>query len=135
MHTVILYKRPSTSVGFFQPDSPTWADINLTNYYQQIKDDGILIADVIEISEDNLVMKKTLTWKDLATWQAYVQDFITRFPNYSTERHNYHISTGSSYTVNTYELPTVLITTVGNLQATIELAVVNNVAQATYELN
>jgi hypothetical protein len=134
MHTVILYKRPSTSVGFFQPDSPTWADTKLTDYYQKIKDDGILISDVIEMSENNLVMKKTLTWKDFDTWQAYVEDFVTQFPNYSTERHDYHIANGSSYSVNTYALPTVLITTVGNLQATIELAIVNDVAQATYVL-
>jgi hypothetical protein len=135
MHTVILYKRPSTSVGFFQPDSPTWADTRLTEYYQKLKDDGILISEVIEISEDNLVMKKTLTWKDFNAWQAYVDDFVTQFPNYSTERHYYHVANGSSYTVNTYELPTALITSVGNLQATIELSIVNNVAQATYSLN
>jgi hypothetical protein len=134
MHTVILYKRPSTNIGFFQPDSPTWADPSLLAYYQKLKDDGTLISDVIEISDDNLVMKKTLTWKDFDAWQAYVEDFVTQFPNYSVERHEYHIANGSSYTVNTYALPTTLITSVGNLYATIELAVVNDVAQASYTL-
>jgi hypothetical protein len=135
MHTVILYKRPSTSVGFFQPDSPTWADTKLTDYYQKIKDDGILISDFIEMSEDNLIMKKTLTWKDFDTWQTYVEDFVTQFPNYSTERHDYHISTDSSYSINTFADLTTLITSVGNLLVTVELAVVNDVVQATYVLN
>lgn len=135
MYTVILYKRPSTNVRFFQPDSPTWNDSVLTDYYQQIKDLGILVSDVIEISDDNLVMKKTLTWKDFNHWQSYVEDFVAKFPNYSTDRHEYHLANNSSYSVNTFTDIATLITTVGNLYATIELVIVDGVAQATYSLN
>lgn len=135
MYTVILYKRPSTNVGFFQPDSPTWQDPALLAYYQKIKDDGILISDVIEISDDNLIMQKILTWKDFDTWQAYVENFVNKFPNYSVERHEYHLANNSSYSVNTFTDIVTLITTVGNLDTVVELSLVNGVVQASYTLN
>jgi hypothetical protein len=134
MYTVILYKRPSIEVGFFQPSSTTWSNPELFSYYQKIKDDGILISDIIETTEDNLIMKKVLTWKDFNTWLAYVEDFIRKFPNYSTEREQFHTDTNSQYSVNTFTLPENMITVVGNLNVTVNLTVVDNVAQATYTL-
>lgn len=134
MYTVILYKRPSIEVGFFQPSSTTWSNPELVSYYQKIKDDGILISDIIETTEDNLIMKKVLTWKDFNTWLAYVEDFIRKFPNYSTEREQFHTDTNSQYSVNTFTLPENMITVVGNLNVTVNLTVVDNVAQATYTL-
>lgn len=136
MYTVILYVRPSIEVPFFQPDSPTWQNPTIINYYNLLQVSGTLLSDVIEYSADNLVMKKLMTWKSFSDWNAYLDDFLTTFPNYYIEREQFHTANNSDFLINTYLSPTILISSTGKLNASIDLTIdENNVASATYTLN
>ena len=134
MYSVILYKRPSVDVPFFQPDSDTWKNQGLIDFYNQLQTTGVLISDAIEFSEDNLVMKKIMTWKSFEDWSSYVNNFVESFNTYALDRHSFHEVNNSQYLINTYLSNFDLVNTTGNLTATITLSVVDNVAHATYTI-
>jgi len=132
MYTVILYKRPDVSTQFFQPDSLTWQNPYLIDFYQRIKDDGTLVSDTIELSEDQLIMKKTMVWKDFESWYEYVNDFVSAFPTYSENRETFHKTTNSQYLVKTFFNDEVELSSSGNINATVTIHNNDGVISSSY---
>lgn len=132
MYTVILYKRPDVSTQFFQPDSLTWQNPYLIDFYQRIKDDGTLVSDTIELSEDQLIMKKTMVWKDFESWYEYVNDFVSNFPTYSENRETFHKTTNSQYLVKTFFNDEVELSSSGNINATVTIHNNDGVISSSY---
>lgn len=135
MYTVILYKRPDVSTPFFQPDSGAWQNPDLLSFYQRIKDNGTLVSDTIEMSEDQLIMKKTMVWKDFESWYEYVNDFTPAFPEYSENRDNFHLAHNSQYLVKTFFNEEVELSSVGNLNASVTIHNNNGVISSSYVVN
>lgn len=134
MYTVILYKRPTISVPFFQPDSNIWQNPELIAYYQSLQLDGTLIADTIEFSEDQLIMKKTMTWQSLEKWYDYVTEFTRRFPEYSEYREMYHQTTNSQFLVKTFYNESIEMLSNGNLNAAVTIQKIDGIVCSTYVL-
>jgi hypothetical protein len=135
MYTIILYRRPDVSTLFFQPDSPTWQDPSLINFYQSIKDAGTLISDTIEISEDQLIMKKTMVWKDFESWYEYVNDFVSAFPTYAGNREDFHEAHNSQFLIKTFFNTEVELSSVGTIDASVTIYNNNGVISSSYIIN
>lgn len=132
MYTIILYRRPDVSTLFFQPDSDVWQNPNLINFYQHIKDEGILMSDTIELSEDQLIMKKTMVWKNFESWSQYVDDFILAFPTYASDRDIFHTAHNSQYLVKTFFNDEVELKSVGTINASVIIHNNNGVISSSY---
>lgn len=135
MYTIILYKRPNVSTPFFQPNSETWQNPDLLNFYQSIKDSGTLVSDTIEITEDQLIMKKTMVWKDFKRWSEYVNDFVSNFPTYSENRENFHVATNSQYSVKTFFTEETELSSVGNFNVSVTIHNTGSVISSSYIIN
>jgi hypothetical protein len=132
MYTIILYRRPDVSTLFFQPDSDVWQNPNLINFYQHIKDEGILMSDTIELSEDQLIMKKTMVWKNFESWSQYVDDFILAFPTYASDRDTFHTAHNSQYLVKTFFNDEVELKSVGTINASVIIHNNSGVISSSY---
>lgn len=135
MYTVILYRRPNVSTPFFQPDSETWQNPDILNFYQSIKELGKLVSDTVEMSEDQLIMKKTMVWGDFEKWYEYVNDFTLSFPEYSEDRNNFHLTHSSQYLVKTFFAEDVELSSVGNLNASVTIHNNNGIISSSYVVN
>jgi hypothetical protein len=135
MYTIILYKRPDVSTPFFQPNSETWQNPDLLNFYQSIKDNGTLVSDTIEITEDQLIMKKTMVWKDFERWYEYVNDFVSNFPTYAENREIFHQEHNSQYLVKTFFDDEVELSSLGNINASVTIHNNNGVISSSYVIN
>lgn len=134
MFTIILYKRPTISVPFFQPNSAVWQSPELNAYYQSIQDSGTLVSDTIEFSIDQLIMKKTMVWHSSEKWQNYATEFAVAFPNYAFDRQTFHNENQSQFLVKTFLNENYSISSSGGLQANITIENVNGVISSSYVL-